>query len=269
MTPQELAQVGLSLSVTDGVATLTLDRPEVRNAQTPDMWLALGQVGEDLLADEAVRVVVLRGAGAGFSAGLDRSVLAPTAPTPGQPARESVLDLLALDDAGMADRIEVYQRGFTWLRDPRIVSVAVVHGHAVGAGFQLALSCDLRLLADDASFSMKEAALGLVPDLTGTLPLVQAAGYARALELCTTARTVDAGEALRLGLALDVVPADDLDGALATLVGALTATPAANARAVKTILRAAVPGDLDAQRRVEREHQVGRFRELAALMAAR
>ncbi|TIC86684.1 enoyl-CoA hydratase/isomerase family protein [Nocardioides sp. GY 10127] len=262
MTSEELAEVGLGLTVDGAVATLTLDRPEVRNAQTPAMWLTLARVGEQLLSDPAVRVVVVRGAGAGFSAGLDRAVLMPK---PG--AGESVHDLLALDDAGMADRIDAYQRGFTWLRDPRIVSIAAVHGHAVGAGFQLALSCDLRVLAQGASLSMKEAALGLVPDLTGTLPLVEAVGYSRALELCTTARSVDAEEALRLGLALDVVPAEGLEAAVQALVAALTATPAANARAVKAILRAAVPGDLDTQRRTEREHQVGRFREMAALMA--
>src|SRR4029078_824177 len=118
---------------------------------------------------------------------------------------------------------DAVQRGFTWLRDPRFVSVAVVQGHAIGAGFQLALSCDLRVVGDDAGFCMKEAALGLVPDLTGTKPLVEAVGYARALEICATARVVGAAEALQIGLATVVCPVAELDAAAADLVAALTA----------------------------------------------
>ncbi len=87
---------------------------------------------------------------------------------------ESVAALLSQPDDQVSETIDAFQRGFTWLRDPRFVSVAVVQGHAIGAGFQLALSCDLRVVGDDAGFCMKEAALGLVPDLTGTKPLVEA-----------------------------------------------------------------------------------------------
>ena len=75
------------------------------------------------------------------------------------------------------------------------MSIAAVQGHAIGAGFQLALACDLRILADDAKLCMKEPALGLVPDLTGTKPLVDIVGLPRAIELCLTARTVAAEEA--------------------------------------------------------------------------
>ena len=92
-------------------------------------------------------------------------------------------------------------------------------GYAIGAGFQLALSCDLRVVADDAQFCMKESALGLVPDLTGTKPLVESVGYARALEICATARMVGAAEAVDIGLALAAVPADELDATVADLVG--------------------------------------------------
>ena len=116
--------------------------------------------------------------------------------------------LLALDDEEISETIDAYQRGFTFLRDPRFVSIAAVQGHAIGAGFQLALSCDLRVVADDAQFCMKESALGLVPDLTGTKPLVESVGYARALEICATARMVGADEAVAIGLALTAVPAD-------------------------------------------------------------
>jgi enoyl-CoA hydratase/carnithine racemase len=162
--------------------------------------------------------------------------------------------------------IDEFQQGFTWLRDPRFVSIAVVQGHAVGAGFQLALSCDLRLLGDDAQLCMKEPALGLVPDLTGTQPLVAGVGYARALEICATARTVGAAEALEIGLATVVCPVAELDATLADLVAAVTAPMAGAVRETKALLLAATERTLDEQRQYEREAQIRRFRELAALM---
>ena len=142
-----------------------------------------------------------------------------------------------------------------------------VQGYAIGAGFQLALSCDLRVVTDDAQFSMKEPALGLVPDLTGTKPLVAAVGYQRALEICATTRMVGAEEAVRLGLAMTAVPADRLDATVAELAEALTANVAGAVSETKALLQSAADEDLDTQRWAEREAQVRRFRELAALMS--
>jgi len=261
MTPDELAAAGLRYAVDGAVATITLDRPEVRNAQTPTMWRALAAIGR-AIPDE-VRVVVVRGAGKSFSAGLDTAMLDPS----GGDGRESVVGLLALSDDEMSATIDEYQQGFTFLRDPRFVSVAVVQGYAVGAGFQLALACDLRLVADDAQFCMKEAALGLVPDLTGTKPLVEAVGYARALEICATARMVGAAEAVDTGLATAAVPPGDLDATVDDLVAALTEPLAGAVRETKALLLAASSRSLDEQRRFEREAQVRRFRELAGLLA--
>jgi enoyl-CoA hydratase/carnithine racemase len=260
MTPEELAAAGLAYDVRDGVATVTLDRPEVRNAQTPRMWRALAAIGEQVPDD--VRVVVVRGSGSSFSAGLDRAMLDPGAAGEG----ETVAGLLALDDEEAASRVADFQRGFTWLRDPRFVSIAAVQGYAIGAGFQLALSCDLRVLTDDAQLCMKESALGLVPDLTGTKPLVAAVGYARALEICATARMVSAAEAAGIGLANVVVPAAELDATVADLVAALTEAMPGAVRETKALLLAAGGRSLDEQRRFEREAQVRRFRDLAAML---
>jgi enoyl-CoA hydratase/carnithine racemase len=260
MTPEDLAAVGLRLDVDGPIATITLDRPEVRNAQTPAMWAALAEIGRTLPHD--VRVVVVTGEGETFSAGLDRAMLDPTSAGEG-----SVLGLLALSDAEASARIEEFQRGFTWLRDPRFVSIAKVRGYAIGAGFQLALSCDLRMVADDAKFSMKESALGLVPDLTGTKPLVEHVGYARALEICATARVVPAEEAVRIGLATAAVPSADLDAAVADLAAALVAPMPGVVPETKTLLQGAADRDLDEQRRLEREAQVRRFRAVAAAFA--
>src|SRR5215216_137937 len=199
-----LAQARLALALDGAVATITLRCPERRNSQTPSMWHALAAIGAHLPDD--VRVVVVKGAGASFSAGLDVGLLTPG----GVPGEDAVADLMHRDEQEVIDTIDGYQQGFTWLRDPRFVSIAQVHGHAIGAGFQLALACDLRVVADDVRFCMKEPALGLVPDLTGTRPLVEIVGYSRALEICATARHVLADEARELGLATAVVPVEDL-----------------------------------------------------------
>ena len=262
MTPESLAAVGLHHEQTGPVASITLDRPDVRNAQTPAMWRGLAELGASL--PEETRVVVVRGAGHSFSAGLDRSMLDPGAAAEGV---ESVAGLLTMSDEEMAATIDAYQRGFTFLRDPRFISIAAVQGYAVGAGFQLALACDLRVVAEDAQFCMKESALGLVPDLTGTKPLVESVGYARALEICVTARMVGAAEAVSIGLALTSVPTTELDGAVADLAAALTAPLPGAAVETKALLQGAAQRGLDEQRRLERESQVRRFREVAALMA--
>src|SRR5204862_413761 len=169
--------------------------------------------------------------GPSFSAGIDVRAFTPE----GIPGEEPALAPGAGPDE-LEKIIAGYQEGFTWLRHPGLVSIAAVHGHAIGAGFQLALACDLRIVAEDAKFCMREPALGLVPDLTGTKPLVDIVGLPRAIEMCLTARTVSAQEARELGLAELVVPAAGLDAAVADLTAALLATDAATARAVKELL---------------------------------
>jgi enoyl-CoA hydratase/carnithine racemase len=137
-----------------------------------------------------------------------------------------------------------------------------VQGHAIGAGAQLALACDLRVLADDAQLRLPETTLGLVPDLTGTSTLVEAVGYSRALEICLTGRAVGAAEARAIGLATAVVPAAELHAAVGDLVQALLAPPAAAGRATAELLRSAVRTDPDAQDAAERAAQVRRLHDL-------
>jgi enoyl-CoA hydratase/carnithine racemase len=142
------------------------------------------------------------------------------------------------------------------------VSVAAVRGHAVGAGFQLALACDLRVAADDAMFTMAEPTLGLVPDLGGTQPLVQLVGYARALEICATGRRFNATEAERAGMVNIVVPEAELDTATNDLIAALLSTDRDAVTATKRLLLDAARRDFDAQLRAERDAQVQRLRAL-------
>jgi enoyl-CoA hydratase/carnithine racemase len=260
MTLDELTAAGLSFAVDGPVATITLDRPEVRNAQHPLLWAGMVRILEGL--DEDVRVVVVRGAGGTFSAGLDLALLDPA--RAGEEG--SLVATMGLSDQGIIDAIGVYQLPFAMLADSRFISIAVVEGYAIGAGFQMALCCDLRIVAEDAKLCMKEPALGLVPDLAGTQPLVAAVGYARALEICASARMVSAAEALGYGIAQQVVPAAEIDDALAALVTSLTAHSADAVRATKALLQQAPHRSLDEQRLAERTAQVARFRALAPLL---
>jgi enoyl-CoA hydratase/carnithine racemase len=237
------------------VLTVTLDRADQLNAQTPATWTTLAGIGADLDAD--VRVVVVRGEGRAFSAGLDRSLFSA------EPGVDGGLgDLGRKSTAEAEDRIRGYQAGFRWLRSPGIVSVAAVQGHAIGAGAQLALACDLRVFTDDAQLRLPEATLGLVPDLTGTSTLVGLVGYARALEMCLTGRAVGAAEAQQIGLANLVVPGADLDAAVVDLVSAVLAPPVAASRATAELVRSAVRNGPEEQDAAERAAQVLRLQEL-------
>jgi enoyl-CoA hydratase/carnithine racemase len=238
------------------VLTVTLDRPEQLNAQTPATWAALAAVGASL--DDDVRVVVVRGEGRAFSAGLDRSLFSTDPDVPG-----GLGDLGRMPEDLAQERIRTYQGAFRWLRSPGIVSVGAVHGHAIGAGAQLALACDLRVFTDDAQLRLPEATLGLVPDLTGTSTLTELVGYSRALELCLTGRAMGAAEARSVGIANLVVPAADLDATIADLVAALTAPPVGASRATAALVRSAVRNSPEEQDAAERAAQARRLAELA------
>jgi enoyl-CoA hydratase/carnithine racemase len=247
---------GLRVVVDGSVARLTLDRPERRNAQTPALWRRLAAVPDELPAD--VRVVVLRAEGPSFSAGLDRRMLAPG----GVPGEPDLAAMATLSDDELDATIAGFQSAFSWLRGPAFVSVAAVQGHAVGAGFQLALACDLMVVADDVQLAIREPSLGLVPDLGGTQPLVQALGHGRALALCLTGRWLGPDEALASGLAVRVAPRADLDAVVDDLVAAVLGVAPGAARATKALLRAAAERSFDAQLAAERAAQAERLRDL-------
>ena len=257
--PDLLAAGHLRADVDGAVLTVTLDRPQARNAQTPTTWRALAAIGAGLPDD--VRVVVVRGEGESFSAGLDRAMFGQ-----GLPGEPGLFALAAMAGDELDETIEQFQRGFSWLGDDRVVSVAAVQGHAVGAGFQLALACDLRIVADDAQFAMRETSLGLVPDLTGTAPLVRAIGYSRALEVCVTGRWIAAEEAVRVGLATVRVEREHLGDAVNDLVAALTAADAGAVRETKALLRGAQDRTRTEQHAAERAAQGRRLAALAAAM---
>ena len=244
------------LEVAGELATVVLDRPQNLNAQTPHTWARLRAIGSSLPG--SVRVVVVRATGRSFSAGLDRSMLDRAM------FGAALTDLAALDTAAGEAVIEQYQAAFGWLARPDIVSIAAVQGHAVGAGFQLALACDLRLAAEDAVFTMAEVPLGLVPDLGGTRRLTELAGYARAMDICLTGRPVPATEALSMGVVNRVVPCADLADAAADLARSILNAPRDAVIEAKALLRSAVTATQREQEAAERAAQHRLLRTLVS-----
>jgi enoyl-CoA hydratase/carnithine racemase len=257
--PDLLQRGGLALDVDGPRATISLVRPEVLNAQTPVTWEALHLIGESL--PDEVRVVVVRGEGRAFSAGLDKQYFTAREID----GRPGIAGLAELPDEDADATIAAFQAGFSWLRHPARVTIAAVQGHAIGGGFQLALACDLRVVADDVKFCMAETALGIVPDLGGTYPLVHAVGYSRAVEICLTGRRVGAEEAVACGLALRSVPAAELDAAVDALVASLLAAPPKAAAETLGLLAGVADGaDPAAALAAERAAQLRRLHSLAA-----
>lgn len=249
-----LPHPGLRVETSGPVLTLTLCQPDRLNTQTPTFWYALAEVAAGLTdrVGDDVRVVVIRAEGRAFSAGLDRGMFASPPTVAGEP---DILAAAAHDPTEAAGLIAGMQEGFAaWRRVPAVV-VAAVQGHAIGAGAQLALAADLRVVADDVHLALREVSLGLVPDLGGTAVLTPLVGYPRALEICATGRAVGAQELVRLGLANVAVPRAELDEATDDLVQALLAAPPATLFALKHLLVQAIASPYADQLRHEREAQ--------------
>ncbi len=185
-----------------GVATLTLNRPAARNAITTGGFLELERLLLEIEADDAVRVVVLTGAGRGFCAGAD---LTPaTKEERGRTERPSFPG-----DAG-GDILDRGNRCMLRLRRLGKPVLGSINGDAVGIGCSLALATDLRIAATPARFGVVFSRIGLGPDGGASQLLRELVGSAKALELLFTGDLIDADEALRLGLVNRVVAADEL-----------------------------------------------------------
>jgi enoyl-CoA hydratase/carnithine racemase len=205
------------------VRHLVLNRPDKRNALNLDLALAIRHGFRDAADDPSVRVVVLRGAGRVFSAGMDVAALAGAANDLG-PFRRACLEAFNLAE-----------------EMPKPV-VAQIHGACLGGALELALACDLRVFAEDAVAGLIETRLGLIPDLGGSSRLPQVVGVGRAKELIMTGRFLGGEEALQIGFANRIAPADELDAATQALCDELLgAAPMAVSLAKGIIDRAAKP----------------------------
>jgi 2-(1,2-epoxy-1,2-dihydrophenyl)acetyl-CoA isomerase len=193
-----------------GVATLTLNRPDVLNALNRQMALELKATAEYLAADETVRCVVLRGAGRGFMAGGDVATFHAN-----------------LDSIGhtVDDLITIYHHFALTLSSMPKPVIASIHGPVAGAGVGLALNADLGIAADDTKFTMAYVMIGTIPDGGSTYLLPRLVGRRKALELAMLSEPVDAATALDLGLVNRVVPAADLAAETMKLAERLASGP--------------------------------------------
>jgi enoyl-CoA hydratase/carnithine racemase len=188
--------------------------------------------------------------------------------TDGLADQPSLASMSAMSNDEFSEVVDGYQQAFTIWREISPIVIAAVHGYAIGAGFQLALGADFIVATDDAWFSMKEVQLGLVPDLAGTAPLVDAVGYAKALEICTTGRDISAIEAVDLGFVARIADAAEFDGLVNEVTAAVIRGPGRSARDVKRVLRGSQLRDISAQRERERRIQHERVIALSKMLGA-
>jgi enoyl-CoA hydratase len=207
-------------SVDDGVATLTLNRPKVRNALNAALLDALGAALQAADADPHVRAIILTGSGEkAFAAGAD------------------IAELSALPSsvagAAIARRGQALTRAMELLRTP---VVAAVNGFALGGGCEIAMAADIRIASENAAFGQPEVNLGAIPGYGGTQRLSRLVGRGMAMYLCLTGEIVNAQEALRIGLVQRVVPLPELLGEARRVAGLIAAkAPLAIAAAKRAI----------------------------------
>jgi enoyl-CoA hydratase/carnithine racemase len=222
------------------IARLVLNRPERLNSFTIEMWRELRTLGQLLLDDPGdVRALVVVGEGRAFSSGIDTRVFAQ-----GSSASEIASEAVGRDrhDDPVVAGILVTQDSFTWLEEASFPTIAAVRGYALGAGLQLALACDIRVLARGTQLGLLELQYGILTDLGGTQRLPRLVGPGKAKELILTRARIDADEAERLGLAERVVSDDALEEVALELAATVSAQPPIAVRGVKRAVNAAASG---------------------------
>lgn len=186
------------VEIEDTIATVTINRPEARNALNRDVFLGLQQTAQGLKENPEVSVAILTGEGEkAFSAGID-------------------LKMVAGGGAGVFSQYRGYdslfamKSIFTMYEELAIPVIAAINGYCLGAAFELSLCCDMRMAADTSIFGLPEIQFGVIPDLGSTqrLPRIVSPGYAK--ELILTGRRINAAEALRIGLVDHVYPLDQV-----------------------------------------------------------
>ncbi len=179
----------VSTQTRDSIFEIVLNRPDKRNAITWPMMIALGEAIDRAEKAAGLRAVIVRGEGTGFSAGIDLMAFAELDRSFGEnwPAR-------------MLNVTNTFQAILNKFERCSLPTIAVLHGYALGLGFELALACDFRIAAEQTRLGLPEVRLGLIPDVGGTTRLTRLIGPSRAKEMIMTARSIDAEHAERWGL---------------------------------------------------------------------
>jgi 2-(1,2-epoxy-1,2-dihydrophenyl)acetyl-CoA isomerase len=236
-------------TIEGGIATLTMNRPESRNAFSREMMDGLSAALPRLAVDPAVRLVVLTGTGQAFSAGGDVKSFAKNAA--GAPVTMSF-------DTKVADlraRMEVAR----WLHEMPKPTLAVIPGPAAGAGLSVALACDLRIAADDAKLTTAFSKIGLSGDFGGSYFLNHLVGAAKARELYFTGQVISGAEAARIGLVNRAVPSAQLAEAARTWAAELAALPTVAVGYMKRNLNTGLRGSLADVLDAEALHMIRTF----------
>lgn len=242
-------------SVTDRVATLTLNRPDRLNALSTPMLDALIEALPRFAADAQIALVVLTGAGRGFCAGGDVKSMAEGS------------SQLGVQDA--VQRLRGRMEASRLLHEIPKPTIAMVNGPAAGAGLALALACDLRIAAQSARFITAFVNIGFSGDFGGSYFLSKLVGTARARELYYTGEPLDASQALALGIVNRVVPDAELADATAALAARLARGPSIALGLMKQNFNAAETGTLSELLDLEASHQIKTARTEDHLEAAR
>ena len=247
MAARDTGTTDLIADLDGGVLTLTLNRPEARNAMSGAMNAALSEQLAWAELDPAVKVVVLTGAGNGFCAGGDVKGMDNRNAGGGEPT--------PIDEAIHRQRVNQRATAGKLFKMPK-PTIAALPGAAAGAGLSLALACDLRIMARTAIMTTAFAKVGFSGDYGGTYFLTQLVGSAKARELYFLSDRVNADEALRLGLANWVVEPDDLAARTREIAARLAAGPTVAYRYMKENLNRAMAGDVDDCLDLEATHHV-------------
>ena len=237
-----MAYTNIQLEISDRIGRVTLNRPEVLNALNRATGEELLEAFEQLRDDDAVRVVVLTGAGRAFSAGGDIKEMRLAGETLPESFFEELLGTLNLTILTLHEM-------------PKPV-IAAVNGLAAGLGFNLTLAADIRIAARSAEFTQAFLRLGLVPDGGGTYLLPRIIGWAKATELILTGQPVSSEEALRLRLVNEVVDDSEFATAVDAWARRLAEAPTEAIGRVKQLLSHSLTADLKSQLRYEREMQM-------------
>ena len=236
-------------SFENGIATLTMNRPEARNAFTREMMDGLSQALPRLAVDPAVRLVVITGAGNAFCAGGDVKSFAKNAA--GAPVSQTF-------DTKVAD-LRVRMDVARWLHEMPKPTLAVIPGPAAGAGLSVALACDLRIAADDAKMTTAFSKIGLSGDFGGSYFLNYLVGAAKAREMYFTGQVISGAEAARIGLVNRAVPAAQLPAAANAWATELAALPTVAVGYMKRNLNTALRGSLSDVLDAEAIHMIRTF----------
>lgn len=215
----------LNVEKSEGIATVTINRPEVRNALNAETWREIRAVIRELAGDDDVKVAIFTGSGdKAFASGADINVL----------KQRTMVEALEGESQAILAELEDFSKP----------TIAAINGYCLGGGCELAMACDIRIAAESARLGQPEVNIGIIPGAGGTQRLARLVGLGKAKELILTGDIIDAQEALRIGLVNKVVPDDQLMAAARDMARKIMAKGPLAVRLAKTVVNVSLSTDL-------------------------